>query len=212
MCEHHCRNLGDCRRGARAADLLLNTSLPRDMLLVLDNLEQLADAPLVVSELMAHAPRLAVLATSRRPLHVSGEYQHPVPPLEIPAPSLDARAAAEWGAVGLFVHRAQMVRPTFRLTDDNVADVVAICARLDGMPLAIELAAARTKLLAPHAILSRLVAVLSSAALSWIAPRDSARYVRPLPGVSISSRKTSRASSGNSEFSVAAATSMPRQP
>ncbi len=128
----------------------------RDMLLVLDNLEQLADAPLVVSELMAHAPRLAVLATSRRPLHVSGEYQHPVPPLEIPAPSLDARAAAEWGAVGLFVHRAQMVRPNFRLTDDNVADVVAICARLDGMPLAIELAAARAKLLAPHAILSRL--------------------------------------------------------
>jgi predicted ATPase/class 3 adenylate cyclase len=128
----------------------------RDMLLVLDNLEQLADAPLVVSELMAHAPRLAVLATSRRPLHVSGEYQHPVPPLEIPDPSLDARAAAEWGAVGLFVHRAQMVRPNFRLTDDNLADVVAICARLDGMPLAIELAAARAKLLAPHAILSRL--------------------------------------------------------
>jgi predicted ATPase len=58
--------------------------------------------------------------------------------------------------MALFVHRAQMVRPTFRLTDGNVADVIAICTRLDGMPLAIELAAARTKLLAPHAIISRL--------------------------------------------------------
>jgi predicted ATPase len=128
----------------------------RDMLLVLDNLEQLTDAPVVVSELLAHAPQLAVLATSRRPLHVIGEYQHPVPPLEIPAASLNAREAELWGAVGLFLHRAQMVRPNFRLTDDNVADVIAICVRLDGMPLAIELAAARAKLLAPHAILSRL--------------------------------------------------------
>ena len=128
----------------------------RDMLLVLDNLEQLTDAPAVVSELLAHAPQLAILATSRRPLHVTGEYQHPVPPLEIPALNLSAREAELWGAVGLFLHRAQMVRPNFQLTDDNVADVIAICVRLDGMPLAIELAAARTKLLAPHAILSRL--------------------------------------------------------
>ena len=128
----------------------------RDMLLVLDNLEQLPDAPVVVSELLAHAPQLAILATSRRPLHVTGEYQHPVPALEIPASNLNAREAALWGAVGLFLHRAQMVRPNFQLTDDNVADVIAICVRLDGMPLAIELAAARTKLLAPHAILSRL--------------------------------------------------------
>jgi predicted ATPase/class 3 adenylate cyclase len=128
----------------------------RDMLLVLDNLEQLPEAPVVVSELLAHAPQLAILATSRRPLHVTGEYQHPVPPLEIPASNLNAREAELWGAVGLFLHRAQMVRPNFQLTDDNVADVIAICVRLDGMPLAIELAAARTKLLAPHAIYSRL--------------------------------------------------------
>jgi predicted ATPase/class 3 adenylate cyclase len=128
----------------------------RDMLLILDNLEQLADAPGVVSELLGHAPDVAILATSRRPLHLTGEYQHPVPPLEIPAHDLDAREAATWGAVSLFVHRAQMMRPSFRLTDDNTADVIAICSRLDGIPLAIELAAARTKLLAPHAILSRL--------------------------------------------------------
>jgi predicted ATPase/class 3 adenylate cyclase len=128
----------------------------RDMLLILDNLEQLPDAPQVVSELLAQAPHLAVLATSRRPLHLTGEYQHPVPPLEIPGQTLEAKQAGLWGAVALFVHRAQMVRPTFRLTDGNVADVIAICTRLDGMPLAIELAAARTKLLAPHAIISRL--------------------------------------------------------
>ena len=127
----------------------------RDMLLILDNLEQMPAAPHAVSELLAHAPHVAVLATSRRPLHLTGEYQHPVPPLEIPAQTLEAKQAGLWGAVALFVHRAQMVRP-FRLTDDNVGDVIAICTRLDGMPLAIELAAARTKLLAPHAILSRL--------------------------------------------------------
>jgi class 3 adenylate cyclase len=128
----------------------------RDMMLILDNLEQLSDAPRVVSELLAQVPHLAILATSRRPLHLTFEYQHPVPPLEIPARTLEAKQAGLSGAVALFVHRAQMVRPTFRLTDDNVADVIAICSRLDGMPLAIELAAARTKLLAPRAIVSRL--------------------------------------------------------
>ena len=128
----------------------------RDMLLILDNLEQLPDAPVVISELLAEAPRIAILATSRRSLHVSGEYLHPVPPLEIPAQVRSASEASSWGAVALFVRRAQMVRPSFHLTDDNVADVVAICRRLDGLPLAIELAAARAKLLTPQAILARL--------------------------------------------------------
>ena len=128
----------------------------RDMLLILDNLEQLTEAPRVVSQLLAQAPHLAILATSRRPLHLTGEYQHPVPPLEVPTSDPEASEAESWGAVALFVHRARMVRPTFRLTDDNIEHVIAICSRLDGMPLAIELAAARAKLLAPHAILSRL--------------------------------------------------------
>jgi len=148
-------NLGIPGEG-RAPPTFFEHIRQRDMLLILDNLEQLTDAPRAVSELLAHAPHLAVLATSRRPLHLTGEYQHPVPPLEIPAPTLEAAQAGLWGAVALFVHRAHMVRPAFRITDDNVADVIAICNRLDGMPLAIELAAARTKLLAPHAILSRL--------------------------------------------------------
>ena len=133
-----------------------STFVRATLLLILDNLEQLTEAPRVVSELLAQVPHLAVLATSRRPLHLTGEYQHPVPPLEVPTSELAASEAESWGAVALFVHRARMVRPTFRLTDDNVEQVIAICSRLDGMPLAIELAAARTKLLAPHAILSRL--------------------------------------------------------
>ena len=87
----------------------------RDLLLILDNLEQLTEAPRVVSELLAHAPRVAILATSRRPLHLIGEYQHPVPPLEIPTSDLEASEAESWGAVALFVHRARMVRPTFRV-------------------------------------------------------------------------------------------------
>jgi predicted ATPase len=128
----------------------------RQMLLILDNLEQVTDAPLVVSDLLAHAPGLAVLATSRRPLHVAGEYEHPVPPLEVPSLGNASADVASWGAVSLFVQRARMVRPHFDLSDDNAADVVEICARLDGMPLAIELAAARTKLLSPHALLGRL--------------------------------------------------------
>ena len=127
----------------------------RDLLLILDNLEQLPDAPRVISELLAQAPHVAVLATSRRPLHLTAECQYPVPPLDIPAQTAEAGQAESWGAVALFARRARMVRP-FRITVDNVADVIAICTRLDGMPLAIELAAARTKLLAPHAILSRL--------------------------------------------------------
>ncbi len=128
----------------------------KDCLLVLDNLEQMADAPQVVSELLAHAPGLFVLTTSRRPLHVSGEHEHPVPPLEIPSASdTDAQTALSWGAVALFTQRAKMVRPNFELTGENVHDVVEICLRLDGIPLAIELVAARIKLLSPHALLSR---------------------------------------------------------
>jgi predicted ATPase/class 3 adenylate cyclase len=140
----------------RAPPVFFEQIRSRDMLLILDNLEQLTEAPRVVSELLAQAPHLAILATSRRPLHLTGEYQHPVPPLEVPTFDLQASEAESWGAVALFVHRVRMVRPSFRLTDDNIQNVIAICSRLDGMPLAIELAAARAKLLAPQAILARL--------------------------------------------------------
>ena len=136
----------------------------RCVLLILDNLEQVADADLVVSDLLSRAPRITVLATSRRPLHLVSEYEHPVPPLELPERSAAGpEDAAGSGAVQLFVRRARMVRPGFDVTPQNVVDVVELCRRLDGLPLAIELAAARSKLLTPHALLSRLDHTLASA-------------------------------------------------
>jgi predicted ATPase/class 3 adenylate cyclase len=129
----------------------------RQALLVLDNLEQITDADHVVSALLSVATRSRALVTSRRPLHLVGEYEYPVPPLSLPHPdSTDHNAAIGSAAVEMFVRHAQMVRPGFRLTDDNSADVLALCRRLDGLPLAIELAAARSRLLGPRALLDRI--------------------------------------------------------
>ena len=127
----------------------------RSALFVLDNLEQLTDADKVISELLSAATQAVVIATSRRPLHLAGEHEHPVPPLEVPE-QLTLDGARSSGAVQLFVQKARMVRPAFVLTSDNSAHVVDICRRLDGLPLAIELAAARSKILSPAALLARL--------------------------------------------------------
>ncbi len=127
-------------------------------LLVLDNFEHVVDAAPFVSDLLAACPELTVLVTSRIRLRISGEHEQAVPPLTLAAtdwmPSLDA--VAEAASVQLFVARAQAVRADFILTDENAAIVAAICRRLDGLPLAIELAAARVKVLAPPALLERL--------------------------------------------------------
>ncbi len=127
----------------------------RRALLVLDNLEQLDGAAEVVAELLAAAPGLVVLATSRGPLHVQGEHEFPVPPLAVPGTAAGPEVAAS-GAVQLFAQQAGMARQGFAITAENAADVAAICRRLDGLPLAIELAAARVRLLAPRALLTRL--------------------------------------------------------
>jgi predicted ATPase/class 3 adenylate cyclase len=128
------------------------------MLLVLDNFEQIMPAAPSVSALLASGPDLKVIASSRAPLRISGEQEFPVPPLELPdperLPSLDALAQSD--AVRLFIERARAVRPDFMVTAENAAAVVEICNRLDGLPLAIELAAARVKLLTPQAMLPRL--------------------------------------------------------
>ncbi len=124
-------------------------------LVVLDNLEQLGGADAVVAELRQQAPSMVVLATSRRPLSLDGELQHAVPPLELPDDA-SWEETQRSGAVQLFAQRAQAVKASFSLQPDNAADVAAICRRLDGLPLAIELAAARTKLLTPHALLGRV--------------------------------------------------------
>lgn len=130
----------------------------KELLLVLDNFEHLRATGGLVAELLQAAPRLTVLVTSRVPLHLSGEQEFPVPPLEVP----DARQLppvtrlAEYSAFALFLHRAQAAKPDFQLTLANAHAVADICARLDGLPLAIELAAARSKVFAPAALRRRL--------------------------------------------------------
>jgi predicted ATPase/class 3 adenylate cyclase len=139
----------------RTADAVTGYLAGRQALLVLDNLEQLAGAQEVVAALLAAAPGLVVLATSRGPLHVYGEHEFPVPPLQVPGTAGVPEVAAS-GAVQLFAQQAGIVRPGFAITGENAADVAAICRRLDGLPLAIELAAARVRLLSPKALLARL--------------------------------------------------------
>ena len=138
-----------------AADAVTGYLRDRRALLVLDNLEQLDGAAGVVARLLAAAPGLVVLATSRRPLHLPGEQELPVPPLQVPREA-SVEEVSRCGAARLFVQQASMSRPGFTLTAANVADIAAICDRLDGLPLAIELAAARIRLLAPRALLARL--------------------------------------------------------
>lgn len=129
-----------------------------DVLLVLDNCEHVLDAAAaLIAALLARCPSLRVLATSRAPLRLAGEQEFPVPPLALPVSS--ARTAddvAQAPAVALFLQRARAVRPDFAATADDVATVAAICRRLDGLPLALELAAARAKVLPPSALLARL--------------------------------------------------------
>ncbi|HKS30574.1 MAG TPA: protein kinase [Pyrinomonadaceae bacterium] len=130
----------------------------RRMLLVLDNFEQVSGAAPLVKELLSSAPNVKVLVTSRVPLHLSMEHEFDVPPLELPLAehSTSTEELMRYAAVALFVTRAAAVKPGFTLNDENARAVTEICARLDGLPLAIELAAARVKLLSPHAILNRL--------------------------------------------------------
>lgn len=140
---------------SKAPPTVLAHLAARRVLLVLDNLEQLDGAAEVVAQLVASGPGVAVLATSRRRLNLSAEREVVVDPLPVPPP--DGLAGTDGaGAVELFVRRARLVRPGFALTAENVADVVEICRRLDGLPLAIELVAARARLLTPRALLARL--------------------------------------------------------
>ncbi|HEX3686016.1 MAG TPA: BTAD domain-containing putative transcriptional regulator, partial [Gaiellaceae bacterium] len=128
----------------------------RRMLLVLDNFEQLLAAAPFVGELLATAPRLLVLATSRAPLRLAAEREYPVPPFDTPDAGLPFEALVNTDALRLFAARARAVDPGFELDTTSAPEVARVCARLDGLPLAIELAAARSKLLAPGEILERL--------------------------------------------------------
>jgi predicted ATPase/transcriptional regulator with XRE-family HTH domain len=150
-------------RVREAGDQLLRESVvafigDRSLLLVLDNCEHVADAALDILDLLARCSNLQVLATSRARLNVSVEQEYALSPLQVPedAVELDLWRVRESEAVELFVQRARSVKPDFDLTAENAADVAAICRRLDGLPLAIELAAARVKLLSPPEIVAQL--------------------------------------------------------
>jgi predicted ATPase/class 3 adenylate cyclase/Tfp pilus assembly protein PilF len=161
-------DLGDTS-GEPPRDLVFAHLRDRHLLLVLDNFEQVMSAVPLVADLLTHCPRLRVVATSRERLSLRGEQELPVPPLALPKTPLrratdetsveDASAAIEEvrrsEAVRLFVSRAQSVKPGFEITTSNAAAVAEICSRLDGLPLAIELAAARIRLLSPDALLAR---------------------------------------------------------
>jgi predicted ATPase/class 3 adenylate cyclase len=141
-----------------AQDRLTSYLESRDTLLVLDNFEQVLDAASLVADLLRGCPRLKVLTSSRAPLRITGEQELPVAPLALPDPraALTPETVTQFEAVRLFIERAVAVRPGFQVTNDNAPAVAEICARLDGLPLAIELAAARVRLLPPAAILARL--------------------------------------------------------
>jgi len=130
----------------------------RRLLIVLDTMEHLLDAAPMVADILTACPGLTVLTTSREPLRLRGERLFPVPPLALPAPgeSLSPERMASYSAIELFVERAQAVDPQFRVNPGNAVDVAAICAKLDGLPLAIELVAVRVNLLAPHELLGRM--------------------------------------------------------
>lgn len=152
-------------------DLLCDALQSRQMLLVLDNCEHVLEAAPLIVQLLGRCPQVQVLATSRAALDVHGEQLFPLAPLALPnlAWPLAATQIAESPAVALFVERAQAVTPNFQLLTSNAATIAAICTRLDGLPLAIELVAARTRLLAPVALLARLGQGL---ALTVDGPRD----------------------------------------
>jgi predicted ATPase/class 3 adenylate cyclase len=144
--------------GGKPLDRLQEQLSGKRVLLALDNFEQVLGAGQEIGELLTRLPSVRVLATSRSPLHVYGEQEYAVPPLALPDPRNlpDLDTLSQFAAVALFLERAMAVRPGFAVDTANAPAIAEICVRLDGLPLAIELAAARVKVLTPQAILSRL--------------------------------------------------------
>jgi predicted ATPase len=149
--------------GGRIEDLLVEHLRERDAIVVLDNFEHLTEASALLSSLLQQCPQLRLLVTSRSALRLQGEHRMEIAPLEVPEEAELARTelAARYPAVELFAQRAQATRRDFSVREDNLAPVVEICRRLDGLPLAIELAAARIAHLSPQALLMRLSRRLS---------------------------------------------------
>jgi predicted ATPase len=144
--------------GRSILDSLKDYLQTRHLLLLLDNFEQIIPAAPLLVELLSTCRQLSILVTSREALHLSGEREYPVPPLALPnlAQLPPFESLSQYAAVELFIQRAQAVKPDFTITNETAPAVAEICFRLDGLPLAIELAAARIKLLPPRAMLARL--------------------------------------------------------
>ncbi len=139
-------------------DLLKSSIGDGHLLLLLDNFEQVLEAAPGLSDLLAACPHLKLLVTSRAVLHIRGEHEFPVPPLALPdlTDLPDSETISQYAAVALFLERARAVKPDFQVTSTNTRTIAEICVRLDGLPLTIELAVARIKLLPPRALLARL--------------------------------------------------------
>ncbi len=162
------QTLGIVERGsAPLIDKMRQYLAYRDILLILDNFEQVVAAAAQVTALLPHAPGLRILFTSRTSLHQYGEHEYLVPPMEVPgtdyrgpssshSPLAIRHLALSYDAVQLFVARAREVQPRFALTDANALAIIAICDKLDGLPLALELAAVRIRILSPQALFARL--------------------------------------------------------
>jgi predicted ATPase/class 3 adenylate cyclase len=146
------------RAGRSTSERLADHIGSRCMLLVLDNFEQVTEAAHQVRDLIEAAPNLTILVSSRSVLRVSGEQEYPVPPLGLPDPANlpSLSQLSQYEAVALFIERARAVKPEFAVTNENAPAVAEICVRLDGLPLAIELAAARIRIFTPQAMLDRL--------------------------------------------------------
>jgi len=144
--------------GQSLAETLAEYVRGRRLLLLLDNFEQLLGGVASLGALLGTAPNVKLLVTSRAPLHLTAEHEFPVPPLDLPDVEHlpDAAALTQYEAVALFVERARAIRPDFAVTNENAPAVAEICVRLDGLPLAIELAAAQVRALSPQALLRHL--------------------------------------------------------
>jgi predicted ATPase len=157
--------------GKSIEDTLKDFLREKRILLVLDNFEQVVSAASLVADLLSQCPMLKILVTSRQALRLRAEHQFPVPPLEIPdlTHMPEIKELLGVAAVALFVQRAQAIRPDFTVTSENAQPIAQICARLDGLPLALELAAARVRVLSLETLLSRLQKRLE---LLTAGPRD----------------------------------------
>jgi predicted ATPase len=143
--------------GASPVDAVVAHLSTREMLLVLDNFEQVVTAGDVTVRLLTECPRLSIVVTSREVLNLRGEHEFPLPPLEAPPAEIDeVEALRRFEAVRLFLDRARAAKPDFEIEQNNAADIAEIARRLDGLPLALELAAARSRVLTPKAMLARL--------------------------------------------------------